>query len=210
MTKLDNKFCAFNYNNYILAFCIIIICIKYIFFEGESLHMSVTVTKDNIASELISPYLIYKYVTENPPTSETYDERKTWQKIGYLSQQLGLPLNEYTFRWYLAGPYSPAFTSVLYSINQEYDYICNSVNEFSLTNKAKNKLKPLKLLIQQKPEIISLSDWLELLASVLYIKKMYSLNKSGVFKKLLKAKPHYSNEKINLLAWELLEEVQLL
>lgn len=164
----------------------------------------------SIPADLLVPYLIYEYVIDESPSTGSYDDRKVWQKVGFLAQSLGLPLNEYQFNWYKAGPYSPSYTSVLYSIDQNMDQFKNDMQNYELKDSAKNKLRPLRNLVQNKPKGITLPSWLELLSSILYIREESGYDKKDCLKKLVRLKPFFDQSDINSLAWDLLYEENML
>lgn len=168
------------------------------------------ILKDKISVELLTPFLIFDYILNNYPDNRTYDDRKTWQKVGYLAQSLGLPLNEYSFSWYIAGPYSPAFTTVLYNIFEDFEHIQKEAENYTLSEQSKKQLERLKYLVEKKPDNISISSWLELLASIHYIKNNFLMqNKENVFRKLIKEKSFFNNTLLNNTAWNLLKEANL-
>ncbi|EFV77949.1 hypothetical protein HMPREF1013_01820 [Bacillus sp. 2_A_57_CT2] len=166
----------------------------------------------NVKLELLVPFLIYEFVTSRHPTTKNYSDRKMWQKVGYLAQQLGLPLGDYKFGWYKAGPYSTAYTSLLYDIKNNYFQIEEELNNntLALNYNTQYKLSSIKRLVSQKPFELDLSDWLELLASILYLKKNNSLDQEATLKKLIRLKPHFNDKVNNSYAWDLLERENLL
>ncbi|OJD62799.1 hypothetical protein [Bacillus sp. NH11B] len=163
-----------------------------------------------VMSELLVPYMIYRHVIGNSPTTDTYDNRLLWQKVGYLSQQMGLPLDEFNFNWHLAGPYSSSYTSVLYGIRDNVGTVSNQANEFTLNPGAKQKLNILKELVNKCPEDMTVAKWSELLASIHYLSKNGARTKEQTIKKLLRLKPFFNNLRVNNYAWSLLENSSLL
>lgn len=168
--------------------------------------MSMVNKQLEVPLEKLYPILIYNFVTDEMPSSTDYEQRLLWQKIGYLAQQLGAALDEYTFTWYKAGPYSPGYTSLLYSLP---DALGESLN-YELADSAKKQLKPMKEIITSKPEGVSIPKWFELVASILYLKKNSGLNKKEVLKSLVRKKPFFNNDYINNCAWHLLEKLDML
>ncbi|MFM9329050.1 hypothetical protein [Paenibacillus mesotrionivorans] len=173
--------------------------------------MSLMDHKENkLSLELLVPYLIYTYVLRKKPSVSSMDNRILWQKVGYLAKQLGMPLNSYQFNWYIRGPYSPAYTSILYSINENIDELIAQGKNFSLTDSVKKGLEPLVMAVEYAPSGISETHWLELLASVHFIKKNLNTdNKQQVFLKLIKEKPHYNIPDLFNEAWKALEDAKL-
>lgn len=157
---------------------------------------------EKLSIEKLYPSLIFTFVMDELPTYTSYEDRLTWQKVGYLSQQLGASLDEYHFNWYKAGPYSSAYTSILYSLPDKLDDMKN----YQLTDELSNKLKPIKKIISSKPEDISTARWLELAASLIYISKERLKDKENNIKTLMRRKPHFDNKVLNEKMWLLLEE----
>lgn len=157
--------------------------------------MSATKTEDRqqVAVELLVPFLIYKFIVGDDPSTSVYNLRLLWQKVGYLAKQMGLPLNEYQFNWYLRGPYSPAYTSILYDINKNYEDIHFNEQLYSLNEQAINALMPLKRLAEEQPEDLSLPIWFELLASIHYLGQGKKSTKEQLYSKLIKYKPQFSD-----------------
>jgi len=156
--------------------------------------------------EKLYPVLIYNFVTGNLPSKSTYDERLLWQKVGYIAQQLGLSLNEYTFNWYKAGPYSPGYTSILYNFSNIFDEVSN----YRLSDLALEKLEPMKVINNNVPTGMSTSKWFELVASILFLKKDTELDKKAVFVSLMRKKPFFNDENINDYAWNLLKKLDMI
>lgn len=169
-----------------------------------------TVAEDKVTVEFLVPFLIYRYVIGNVPSNDEMDLRILWQKVGYLAKQFGLPLNDFKFSWYLRGPYSKTYTSVLYDICENMGSILRLENDYGLTENASKNLTPLKNLAQDVPNDLSLSAWFELLASIHYIKKGSQGDRESVFKKLAKEKPHYKNQITNNYAWKVLQEANIM
>jgi uncharacterized protein YwgA len=161
-------------------------------------------SNNKVATELLVPYLIYKFSTGMKPCIEHYDDRILWQKIGYLAQELGLPLNEYRFTWYKRGPYSPAYTSVLYDIHNNFNELERNQEVYSLTARSEKQLEPLRNMVEQQPSNYPISMWMELLASIHFIGKQ-TISKTQVFSKLVKEKPVFNDPAMFNHAWQVLK-----
>jgi uncharacterized protein YwgA len=161
-----------------------------------------------VAVELLVPYLLFEYITGKVPSTDTYDNRILWQKVGYLAKQLGFPLNEYNFTWYIRGPYSPAYTSVLFDIKETSD-IHQYKHEYTLADHSLNQLEPLKRMVGLNPFDMTLPLWLELLASIHYLSKSIK-SKDQVYSRLIKDKPMFSDKVHFDYAWKVLTTENLL
>lgn len=167
-------------------------------------------TNGKVVADLLLPYLIYNHVIGKQPTPDTYDNRLLWQKVGYLSQQMGLPLDEFHFNWYLAGPYSSNYTDVLYSIKNNVGIVSNQAKHYALNKVVKSKLSVLKDMGENCPSGMSISKWFELLASILYLAKINGRTKEQTIKRLVRSKPFFNDQKVNDYAWGLLQKNNLL
>ncbi|WP_313150789.1 hypothetical protein [Lysinibacillus capsici] len=164
------------------------------------------IKKPKISIEKLYPLLIFNFVTEELPTNSTYEDRLMWQKVGYLAQQFGASLSDFSFTWYKAGPYSPAYTSVLYSLPDNLDDMYN----YRLDESVIEKIEPLKEIYESAPHDISVVKWLELVASLLYIVKEMGLDKDSSIKTLKRRKPFFNNTFHNNTAWGLLENLGMI
>ena len=64
-------------------------------------------------------YLIFKRL-EITPSVSTFKQRKQLQKLIYILQRTGISLN-FTYSWYLSGPYSPSLTPYYFDIVSRRD-----------------------------------------------------------------------------------------
>lgn len=120
---------------------------------------------------------------------ETVNDRKRLQKAVYVGQLSGVDLG-YRFGWYLMGPYSPALTRDYYDLDQaigEKDREHENVELKASIRKSLSRIKPLfsvpkKLQLPQE-------EWLELLSSVHFLRKVSGYDKDKVHSILEKQKP---------------------
>ena len=141
-----------------------------------------------------------------------FTKRKILQKKIYLLQLTGLDLG-YRYNWYLKGPYCPALADATFTLREEIKYE-NEFDEYELNSKTLRKLDKLDEIIALPNALqTEVSEWLELLASLHYLKHIaYWAGKNDpqfkkVFGKLSKSKPHFA-EKENLAkaAWKKLKD----
>lgn len=128
----------------------------------------------------------------------TVQDRLVVQKAIYLAQTM-VPLG-YSYGWYLKGPYSPRLTRDYY----EFSQASLEENGVSLKTTVKNLLKPIKDLISQKPDGVVLAHWLELLASIHYLRDSWNLDRVGVEAKIGETKPHLTG--LVDSGWEALQQ----
>lgn len=128
----------------------------------------------------------------------TVQDRLVVQKAIYLAQTM-VPLG-YSYGWYLKGPYSPRLTRDYY----EFSQASLEENGVSLKTTVKNLLRPIKDLISQKPDGVILAHWLELLASIHYLRESWNLDRVGVEAKIGETKPHLTG--LVDSGWEALQQ----
>ena len=140
-------------------------------------------------------------------------ERLVLQKKIYLVQISGLDLR-YRYNWYLHGPYCPSLTEDAFLLKDELNYD-EDYKEYTLSSNAKDDIERAKK-IWKTPENVDLRYWLELLASLHYLKHIAywpgdSGTKERILLKLLEAKPQFAN-KPDLVeqGWQQLNQLGLL
>lgn len=138
-------------------------------------------------------------------SKDTFNDRLIAQKKIYLLQSLGTKLG-YEYNWYIRGPYSPVLTSYIYA---NIDMLLSTdFSKYEISEKAKNDIETVNSLKDCCSEIMSISSWYELLASLLYIiNNQITWNvktNDEIFKTLCLHKPQYNTEGCNL-AYEALK-----
>jgi len=143
----------------------------------------------------------------------TVSKRLVLQKKIYLLQISGLDLR-YRYNWYLHGPYCSSLTEDAFLLKDELNYD-EDFKEYTLSSNAKNDIEMAKK-IWEAPENVDSRSWLELLASLHYLKHTAywpknSPTKEQIFKKLVKTKPQFA-DKPDLVeqGWQHLEQIGLL
>ena len=119
----------------------------------------------------------------------TFDERKSIQKAVYLGQLTGADLS-YRFGWYLKGPYSPSLAEDYYHLADELEVDSESYQEYQLKKSLRDKLKKIQPLLEVPNNIrLPKEEWLELLASCDYLRRVRKLSNDKVDEVLKKEKP---------------------
>ncbi len=146
---------------------------------------------------------------------DDFNARKILQKKIYLLQITGIDL-DYRYNWYLRGPYCPALAHTAFNLREEVKYD-DEFNNYELNSKTESKFGILDKIVSL-PDTLETneSEWLELLASLHYLKHIaYWAGKDKpefdeVFEKLKESKPHFS-DKIDLAktAWKRLDDTGL-
>lgn len=139
-----------------------------------------------------------------PTDIETLNERKTVQKSVYLGQLTGVDLG-YRYEWYKLGPFSRDLARDYYGLAESLVLLGDADCGGKRLRHA-DKLTNLRPLLDV-PEKIKLSrdEWLELLASVHFIKKVQTRGCSDkqVAQQIREEKPHleeYASEALDRLA----------
>ncbi len=105
-------------------------------------------------------------------------ERKEKQKAIYLAKVFGIDLG-YSYGWYVKGPYSPSLTKDYYELQET-----NSETTVTLRDDILKSLESVKNNFVQnnkRPAGMQTPEWLELLASWHYLRKVskYSITKAN-------------------------------
>lgn len=154
-------------------------------------------------AQYISIYKVHEHLLDKPPSVENLQDRITAQKLIYLADAAGVNCGDYSWNWYLRGPYSPSLTKVLYD-NQLNDI---NMKNYKLRDDVANVLDNLKGVMNNNLGL-SQSDWLELLASLHYLYHKHSLKDFGpLCQKLLEYKPKYRTKHVKC-AFKVLEELR--
>jgi uncharacterized protein YwgA len=123
---------------------------------------------------------------------ETVDDRKRVQKAVYIGQLSGIDLG-YRYGWYRMGPYCPALTRDYYALESELDVGVVDPSAHHLNADAAAKLKNIVPILTPPINEMSQENWLELVASVHFLKKVSGLNDDAALAVLRTQKPHIAN-----------------
>lgn len=151
------------------------------------------------------------------PTLSTFSERLNVQKKVYLTQLMGYDLG-YRYGWYLRGPYCRELTEDAFTLKDEVASGEKDHELYTLSEEAVAKIgKAQRLWATPDGLGVSQDQWLELLASVHYLKHIAYFPRAvtkdfeAVFKALTDAKPQFKDKKIDAKrAWDRLNEFGLI
>ena len=106
---------------------------------------------------------------EIPASIGKLDDRVRIQKAVYLAQSVARADFGYQYGWYLRGPYSTELTKDYYALQDHTT--TQELAEYGLRRGVIKQLQPVKALLK-RPQEVTLSDaqWVELLASVQYLR----------------------------------------
>lgn len=147
---------------------------------------------------------------------QTFPERLNLQKKVYLLQLTGIDLG-YRYNWYLRGPYCPSLTQDAFALKDELAWGADEYGEYGLRRDAVQRLKKAERIWELPRDLAVVPEiWVELLASLHYLKHIAywpgnNVTREMIFAKLSQAKPQFSNQsQLMEKAWERLAEVGLL
>jgi uncharacterized protein YwgA len=125
-----------------------------------------------------------------PETIATVHERKRLQKAVYIGQLSDIDLG-YRYGWYLMGPYCPALARDYYDLDEALGEGEQQHEKVELKATVREKLATVKNLFHV-PDGVALpqEDWLELLSSVHFLRKMSGYDADTTRDTLKKQKPH--------------------
>ena len=122
---------------------------------------------------------------------ETFDDRRIIQKSIYLAQAAGIGLG-YHYGWYIRGPYSTSLTKDYFSMHTALASGDTEHQGKQVPDWVRDKLDKIRALSDPPPlETAGLDrgDWLELVASLLYLKKTSRLDFETAREVLQREKP---------------------
>lgn len=135
---------------------------------------------------------------------DNFEGRLIFQKTVYLMQAFGIYLG-YRFSWYLYGPYSPELASDGFRLAEIYGPL---MPEGRFKDQGMEGI--FKLFLEFLGDRRDDAEWLELLASVHFLRKLYpDVAKDEVISMVLKKQPYFDKRKCEE-AWKHLEKYGLL
>jgi len=136
---------------------------------------------------------------------DSFDDRMALQKTIYLCQQAGVHLG-YRYNWYLRGPYSPDLTRDAFDLKAKQGSGFDDTAGWNLDGTSLQRLKEISSLWESRPES-KRPHWLELLASVLFLKRSYDgrdKDAAGLRAILERNEKHFSEDEIRNAMKELI------
>lgn len=148
---------------------------------------------------------LYKKLYNRDFDYSSFDHRMEMQKAIYLLQDMGVPVGDYGFRWYLHGPYSQNLHDDMHFENGR------TITAPIWSEEYINSIERLYNCIHSdKRGSYSMTNWVECLASLHYLKEnVVSFNATAeiVVNELEKRKKHLNNHQTNICAYHLVEEL---
>jgi uncharacterized protein YwgA len=136
--------------------------------------------------------LVLKLVLDElnvPSAIENLDDRKRVQKAIYLAQLSGVDLG-YRYGWYLKGPYSTSLTKDYFSLAEAEALGDRDWEGKRLRESVRDRLDTIRPLLTV-PQNVTLGqeDWLELVASLHYLRTVRGIDQEGSLGVLSEEKP---------------------
>ncbi|OGC76862.1 MAG: hypothetical protein A2Z27_05950 [candidate division Zixibacteria bacterium RBG_16_50_21] len=133
-----------------------------------------------------------------------FQDRLKLQKYIYLLQAFGLYLG-FRFNWYIYGPYSPDLARDGFELAKQYP----NVPEVKFMEE-KDETKFSEFIGFLHPNEDN-TDWLEMIASLHFLKKMYpGRSKGEIFEKVRNKQPYLNDEQKCEACWEYLKTYKLI
>mgnify|MGYP005763443975 CR=1 FL=1 len=145
---------------------------------------------------------IYRKVYNEPFVYEELDKRIKLQKAVYLLENMGVHVGDYSFSWNKYGPYSLGLDSDAKncSTRDEQEVIFSSF--------AEERFGRIRGYIAQQIGY-SCVQWMECIASLLYLKNVFRFKESTLIHELESRKSYLSNEEANKKALSILKEIKV-
>lgn len=130
-----------------------------------------------------------------------FGKRMKMQKCIYLIEQLGLNVGGYDFSWYKHGPYSQRL--------QDDMYIASGLPsaELQYSDFAISVLDKVKSIVE-KSRVSGFNyteeHWMECLASIHYLNRMFQGDREKTLSELSNRKPHLNDTNLNNVAYDLI------
>jgi uncharacterized protein YwgA len=126
------------------------------------------------------------------------------QKVIYLCQLAGVHLG-CRYNWYLRGPYSPDLTRDAFDLKAKQASDFDETAGWNLDERSIQRLKEISSLWSTNPET-QCPRWLELLASVLFLKRSYdgrNKDTAGLREILVRNEKYFTEDEISCAIKEL-------
>ena len=148
---------------------------------------------------------VFKKLFDSDFSYFDFNNRMEMQKGIYLLQDMGVPIGDYGFRWYLHGPYSQSLQDDMYyeSGRPEATIALSEENAACI-----RKLHDIIHSPSRGP--YSISAWVECLASIRYLKENILCRvatEDEIITKLTQKKPHLDNPDVNHTAYQYVESL---
>ncbi len=146
---------------------------------------------------------LYKTLYDRDFSYSDFDQRMEMQKAIYLLQDMGVPVGDYGFIWYLHGPYSQSLQDDMYYEDGRDGAKLTLFKEYT------ERIAQLHDVIHSKKNrSYSVSHWVECLASLHYLRKnllSFNATEEEAVQELENRKNHLKDRDSNIAAYRLVE-----
>ena len=143
---------------------------------------------------------LYKKIFDEDFNYGDFGKRMKMQKCIYLLEQYGINVGEYDFTWYKHGPYSQRLQDDMYVENNKPSV------ELSYSDFASSVIERIKSMVKKSRSHdfdYTEEQWMECLASVHYLNRLFCGNKQRAIIELVNRKSHLNNNGLNREAYDL-------
>lgn len=149
---------------------------------------------------------VFKSIFGKDFQAEVFEDRLEMQKAVYLLQNMGISVGEYKFMWYKHGPYSQTLQNDILNLRNTEEI------DIEFSSDAKREIEVLKNAIFKSDLKYNISQWVECLGSLQYIKENIlpsSVGDESILKELEFRKPHLNNHTENIIALQTVKELAM-
>ena len=157
-----------------------------------------------MANYLLKP--VFKSIFDRDFQPNVFEDRLEMQKTVYLLQNMGISVGDYKFMWYKHGPYSQILQNDILNLQSVGDI------NIDFSADAKREIRTLKNAVFKEGLEYNLSQWVECLGSLQYIKDSLlpsSAEEGTVLNELKNRKPYLNNDNDNKIALQTLKELAI-
>lgn len=157
-----------------------------------------------MANYLLKP--VFKSIFDRDFQPNVFEDRLEMQKAVYLLQNMGISVGDYRFLWYKHGPYSQTLQNDILNLQGVEDI------NIDFSPDAKSEIRALKNAVFKEGIEYTLSQWVECLGSLQYIKESLlpsSVEDGTILNELKNRKPHLNNDHNNKIALQTLKELAI-
>ena len=157
-----------------------------------------------MANYLLKP--VFKSIFDRDFQPNVFEDRLEMQKTVYLLQNMGISVGDYKFMWYKHGPYSQILQNDILNLQSVGDI------NIDFSADAKREIRTLKNAVFKEGLEYNLSQWVECLGSLQYIKESLlpsSAEEGTVLNGLKNRKPYLNNDNDNKIALQTLKELAI-
>ena len=157
-----------------------------------------------MANYLLKP--VFKSIFDRDFQPNVFEDRLEMQKTVSLLQNMGISVGDYKFMWYKHGPYSQILQNDILNFQSVGDL------NIDFSAAAKREIRTLKNAVFKEGLEYNLSQWVECLGSLQYIKESLlpsSAEEGTVLNELKNRKPYLNNDNDNKIALQTLKELAI-